>query len=493
MKPSLLLAALVLSFAVSEHAGAQLLFSNYGAAVEIAEGDVLVSEPNSRYRAGTIYVYRQADGEWAESARIIAPDAANYDGFGHDLAPSGNRMLVAATRQGSGRIYEFQRHADGAWTLKNTISEGGLSTEDGFASTVAFDGDLAVVGAPGKVQFGPPGHPKKTGSVYVYRLNPAGEWAREAILTAGNAENASAFGHAVAIVDGHIVVGAPGTNKQTGSAYVFSSESGAWKEASILTYTGAGEGSEFGASVERAGSLVLVGAPGADPAGAVVAFAQSEGGWSEDRTLNPFDGQKRGGFGAYLSAGQDAMVISAPMAMRAQGSVYVIEGKSGAWTGAARVTAVEARGGDFFGGAVAMGDDLLVVSSLGDDGMAGTAAVFERTGAGWNQTATLRSEPANLEPITGEKKDCADGSADLFECSRVDLISFLPVQALGGARGVMVNDLWGWTDPTTEREYVLQGRTDGTSFIDITDPSNPVYLGQLPLTEGAQPAVWRDI
>ncbi|MEX1054529.1 MAG: choice-of-anchor B family protein, partial [Rhodothermales bacterium] len=112
---------------------------------------------------------------------------------------------------------------------------------------------------------------------------------------------------------------------------------------------------------------------------------------------------------------------------------------------------------------------------------------------GWSQTATLRSEPANLEPITGEKKDCADGSADLFECSRVDLISFLPVQALGGARGVMVNDLWGWTDLTTEREYVLQGRTDGTSFIDITDPSNPVYLGQLPLTEGAQPAVWRDI
>ena len=39
----------------------------------------------------------------------------------------------------------------------------------------------------------------------------------------------------------------------------------------------------------------------------------------------------------------------------------------------------------------------------------------------------------------------------------------------------------------------LGGRTDGTAFIDLSDPYNPVYLGSLPLTEGANGSGWRDI
>jgi choice-of-anchor B domain-containing protein len=57
----------------------------------------------------------------------------------------------------------------------------------------------------------------------------------------------------------------------------------------------------------------------------------------------------------------------------------------------------------------------------------------------------------------------------------------------------MVSDLWGWTDPDTRREYAILGRFDGTSFIDVTDAENPVYLGNLPLTPGAHPNLWRDM
>ena len=35
------------------------------------------------------------------------------------------------------------------------------------------------------------------------------------------------------------------------------------------------------------------------------------------------------------------------------------------------------------------------------------------------------------------------------------------------------------------------GRTNGTSFVDISDPVNPVYLGNLP--PGAANSSWRDI
>jgi len=75
----------------------------------------------------------------------------------------------------------------------------------------------------------------------------------------------------------------------------------------------------------------------------------------------------------------------------------------------------------------------------------------------------------------------------------MDLVALLPVEQLGASRGAMVNDVWGWTDPETGREYAVVGRSDGTSFVDVTDPGNPVYLGQLPKTEGSRGQAWRDV
>jgi choice-of-anchor B domain-containing protein len=34
---------------------------------------------------------------------------------------------------------------------------------------------------------------------------------------------------------------------------------------------------------------------------------------------------------------------------------------------------------------------------------------------------------------------------------------------------------------------------DGTSFVDVSDPENPVYLGDLPKTQGSPGATWRDM
>ena len=62
-------------------------------------------------------------------------------------------------------------------------------------------------------------------------------------------------------------------------------------------------------------------------------------------------------------------------------------------------------------------------------------------------------------------------------CRDIDLMAFLPHGEIGGGSG---NDIWGWTDPVTGREYALVGRSTGTAFVDISNPSQPVYLGNLP-------------
>ena len=89
---------------------------------------------------------------------------------------------------------------------------------------------------------------------------------------------------------------------------------------------------------------------------------------------------------------------------------------------------------------------------------------------------------------------CSDeGAADQFGCTEVDILSFLPVVEIGGGRGIRTNDVWGWTDPDSGREYAIVGRTDGTAFVDVSDPIRPAYLGSLPKTRGTQTTAWRDM
>lgn len=83
---------------------------------------------------------------------------------------------------------------------------------------------------------------------------------------------------------------------------------------------------------------------------------------------------------------------------------------------------------------------------------------------------------------------CENGMAGAYPCNDYDLMAYLSLSGMFGNSG---NDSWGWTDPTTNKEYVLMGLDNGTAFIDITDTENIVYLGKLPTATGN--SSWRDI
>lgn len=100
----------------------------------------------------------------------------------------------------------------------------------------------------------------------------------------------------------------------------------------------------------------------------------------------------------------------------------------------------------------------------------------------------LDRQPAQkLEAISDAP--CIDGlAAGTYLCDNVDLLALMPLQDLGSSSG---SDLWGWTDPLTHKEYALMGLANGVAFIDISDPKNPVRLGNLP-TRGSG-SIWRDL
>ena len=84
---------------------------------------------------------------------------------------------------------------------------------------------------------------------------------------------------------------------------------------------------------------------------------------------------------------------------------------------------------------------------------------------------------------------CINGKAGEYECSNVDLLRLVSFKELGSSGEG--NDIWGWTDPQTGKEYAIAGCSDGTSFVDVTNPTNPKVVGFL-RTHSCS-SIWRDI
>jgi choice-of-anchor B domain-containing protein len=101
-------------------------------------------------------------------------------------------------------------------------------------------------------------------------------------------------------------------------------------------------------------------------------------------------------------------------------------------------------------------------------------------------TTTPTPDPPQVS--SQQKTPCEDGMAGSYPCLGYDLLSRISISDFGSEAG---NDNWGWTDPETGKEYVLSGLDDGTAFVDISDPENPVILGKLPTATDA--SWWRDI
>ncbi len=91
----------------------------------------------------------------------------------------------------------------------------------------------------------------------------------------------------------------------------------------------------------------------------------------------------------------------------------------------------------------------------------------------------------------GTAAPCVKGmAADFFPCDGIDLLSHVSHNELGTT---FVNDIWGWTDPRSKKDYALVGASNGTVFVDISDAKRPKVLGILPTASTSGGSSWRDI
>ncbi len=336
--------------------------------------------------------------------------------FGYSVAVVGDIAVVGMpdddeSGPDSGAALVFSR-VEGVWTQKywlRTGDDAGVVKDDGFGSSIVFDGNTIVVGAPFD--------DSKKGAAYLF-VEPGDGWDNQsgtgtvdltdpAKLTAPNASVEDEFGNSVAVDGNTVVVGAysddstdtdGSTVANSGSAYVFTKPGNAWvstSTAATLTASDAAAGDEFGSSVAVDGNTVVVGASGDDgdalfTGSAFVFVKPSSGGWVSTSTAAKLTAETRGDddyFGRSVAIDGDTIVVGADGQDTNTGSAFVFAEPSGGWvnnTETAKLTASVRSSGHRFGFSVALDGETVVVGAYGEAGSRGSAYAFTKPGTGWD-------------------------------------------------------------------------------------------------------------
>lgn len=468
----------------------------FGGAVAVADGQVFVGSspigwPRGDEPAGTVYVFEQTGDTWTEAARLQATDGELGNHFGRSILAQESLVVVSAP--GAEAVYVFEKDASGAWQQTGKLTPNMLPEGSEFGGaymrggnrtgTLALAGDrLAVTSYNSDLA---------TGAVHVFEKQ-GNTWTEEAMLTAEGNTEGNGFAWAIAGHGDHLFVGAHQAERRQGTVYVYTRDASGWQASGQISSNDLSGRSNFGQTLAAYDGQLYVGAPALSGGGAVFRFvAGTTGMWSQiqrwDAPEPAGDANRTTNFGAALAVSGETLLVTA----RGQ-ALYAFSTSSGQMTGA--MLPRDDRSRASFGMGVALDGAVAVAGSPGSDYEEGLATVYQPNASGaWEATSTLIDDASFLQSITGNQVDCEEGTADVFACEGVDLISFMSIEDLASDRGVKMTDIWGWEDPETGVEWVLQARTEGVSFVNISDPFNPVFVGELPKTESSPGSAWRDV
>ena len=266
---------------------------------------------------------------------------------------------------------------------------------DFFGSAVSLSGDVLVIGAtqedPGVTD---------AGTVYIYTDHDKdGDWTDtgtiEKKLNASDKAGSDLFGSAVSLSGNVLVIGAtqedPG-GIDAGTVYIYTDhdKDGDWTDTgTIEKKLNASDkvGSDydyFGSAVSLSGDVLVVGAeredpPGKTDAGTVYIYTDhdKDGDWTDtgtiEKKLNASD--KAGGdyFGSAVSLSGDVLIVGAerehPGGTNDAGTVYIYtdHDKDGDWTDTGtiekKLNASDKAGQDYFGSAVSLSGSVLIVGA----------------------------------------------------------------------------------------------------------------------------------
>jgi len=344
---------------------------------------------------------------YTEQPKLAASDGEEGDWFGSSVALNGNTALVGAPwDDGKGSVYVFVR--DGSdWLLEAKLTASDGEEGDWFGISVALEGDTALVGAPWDDDNG-----ADSGSAYVF-VRDGTTWSQQAKLTASDAATGDRFANAVALDANTALIGAyrdDDNGYNSGSAYVFVRDGDEWSEQAKLLAGDGAVGDRFARSVAVSGDTILVGAPWDDHnlddgdrdndkinSGSAYVFVRSGTKWSQQAKLLASDGNTEEEFGISVALDGDTALVGT------YGDENPVNEEN--TNNLLPPNLVEFDLADI--------DTPDIEKLLGDSGNSltgvdyyfGSAYVFVRGGTTWNEQVKLRGEPVEVTDWSDVKKD----------------------------------------------------------------------------------------
>lgn len=198
---------------------------SFGRSVSI-DGDTAIIgamwDGDNGYQSGSAYVFHDdGSGNWLEMAKLTPFDGAAGDQFGSSVAISGDTAIVGATGDSNagpnpGSAYIFQDDGSGNWLQIAKLIASDAAVYDGFGASVSIDGDTVIIGASHDDDSG-----SGSGSAYLFQDDGSGNWLEIAKLLASDGAVDDRFGYSVSISGSQAVVGGYRNDGLAGSAYLF--------------------------------------------------------------------------------------------------------------------------------------------------------------------------------------------------------------------------------------------------------------------------------
>jgi hypothetical protein len=374
----------------------------FGSAVAI-DGDVIVvgnetANIGKNIQQGAAYIFVKPSNGWhdmTQTAKLTASDGQYNDSFGHSVAIRGDTIAIGAychlAQLGScpGAVYVFKKPEIG-WTDMTQTAE--LTASDDHSQygydlgwSVAIGPDYTITsGAVASVNF--------AGAVYVF-LKPPNGWrdkTQDAELTASDGQPFDGLGNSVSYNDNTVAAGAPNwpNGGNQGAGYIYVKPSTGWEtttETARFIDPDRRGGDYFADSVSLDADADILGSgtPGATingkyAQGAVYLFKKSNDDWKNAPAvkLTAFNGRARDALGVAVSVEEFRTAAGASGYANNAGATYLYAKPTLGWkTTSMYNTRLTDVGGNFFGAALALKNNVLVVGAYLDY-PAGAAYVY---------------------------------------------------------------------------------------------------------------------
>ncbi len=347
------------------------------------------------------------------------PQGASFDAWGSGVAMDalGSIALVGGSGfdGGDGLVRSFSK-SGADW-----VETGQLAPDDAFAGGALFgesialsaDGLTAAIAAPGdRLGQSMP----NAGSVYVF-TRPSGSsvWTKQARLTQPSPGAWLRFGTSIALSeDGNTLaigqVGVTFAGVQPDSAWVFTRSGGQWSAATELVPTVNDESEQLGSSIALSadGSLAVVGAPGPLQANdtSVYFFARTGNAWSQQQKIDYHPANGINYFGAAVAVAGDQVMVGDPFNdedvpgsnQTNAGAVMVYAKNQGTWELTQTLRAPGQNLFAAFGSAIAVRGDAASVGAPTASFNFGKAYVLRRDAGTWGFVAQLEPPADSLAP-----------------------------------------------------------------------------------------------